>query len=301
MKRKEFKFMIRTNQELLPMIGVQGEVDPCGTPDGGEFNADNFRVGQDTVTMGGITYNFNIGDPCIGVRGEHLEPGVTTKNHTSVATNGAYSTYSCVGNTVRVVTGDAKGEYGYVTGKHGGPEHLMLYFAPDTMDKLTCDDKFLVKTWGYGMTLPDYPEILPRNLDPELLNKMGITEKDGKLIVPVTHVIPSEMMGSGKGFTPTVRGDYDVMTSDPVLMEQTGLGSLRFGDIVLLEDQDNTYGRAHVAGAVSIGVVIHGDTYRMGHGPGITILLTSKKPLIEGEICAHANIAHWLGAKDLTK
>lgn len=292
--------MIRTNQDVLPMIGVQGEVDPCATPDGGEFNADNFRVGQDTVTMGGITYNFNIGDKCIGVRGEHLEPGVTSKNHGNPALNGAYSTYSCIGNTVKVVTGDAKGATGYVTGKHGGPEHLMLYFDPDTLEKLSCDDKFLVKTWGFGMTLPDYPDILPRNLDPLLLNKMGIEEKDGKLIVPVTHKIPSCMMGSGKGYTPTVRGDYDIMTSDHEMVKKVGLETLRFGDIVLLEDQDNTFGRAHVKGAVSIGVIIHGDTYRMGHGPGVTILLTSKKPLIEGRIDPRANIAHWLGVRDLS-
>lgn len=292
--------MIRTNQDVLPMIGVEGEVDPCATPNGGEFNADNFRVGQDTVTMGGITYNFNIGDRCIGIRGEHLEPGVTSKNHGGVALNGAYSTYSCIGNTVRVVTGDAKGATGYVTGKHGGPEHLMLYFDPDTLEKLTCDDKFLVKTWGYGMTLTDYPDILPRNLDPLLLNKMEIEEKDGKLIVPVTHKIPSCMMGSGKGYTPTVRGDYDIMTSDRDLFKKVGLETLRFGDIVLLEDQDNTFGRAHKEGAVSIGVIIHGDTYRMGHGPGVTILLTSKKPLIEGRIEPCANIAHWLGVRDLS-
>ena len=292
--------MIRTNQDVLPMIGVEGEVDPCATPNGGEFNADNFRVGQDTVTMGGITYNFNIGDSCIGIRGEHLEPGVTSKNHGGITLNGAYSTYSCIGNTVRVVTGDAKGATGYVTGKHGGPEHLMLYFDPDTMEKLTCDDKFLVKTWGYGMTLTDYPDILPRNLDPLLLNKMGIEEKDGKLIVPVTHKIPSCMMGSGKGYTPTVRGDYDIMTSDRNLFQKVGLETLRFGDIVLLEDQDNTYGRAHREGAVSIGIIIHGDTYRMGHGPGVTILLTSKKPLIEGRIDSRANIAHWLGVRDLS-
>lgn len=292
--------MIRTNIDLLPMIGVQGEVDPCMTPDGGEFNADNFRIGQDTVTMGGITYNFNIGDPCMGLRGEHLEPGVTSRNHSNPAANGAYNTYSCIGNTVKVVSGDAKGKTGFVTGKHGGPEHLMLYFDPETREQLTCDDKFLVKTWGFGLTLTDYPDILARNLDPELLNKMGIEEKDGKLIVPVTHKIPSCMMGSGKGYTPTVRGDYDIMTSDKEFVKKVGLDTLRYGDIVLLENQDNTYGRAHCGGAVSIGVIIHGDTYRPGHGPGVTILLTSRKPLIEGKIDKRANIAHWLGVKDLS-
>lgn len=290
--------MIKTNKDLLPMIAVQGEVDPCHTPDGGEYNADNFRVGQGTTTMGGIVYNFNIGDPCMGLRAEHLEPGVTSCNHVNPAANGAYNVYSCVGNTVKVVTGDAKGKTGYVTGKHGGPEHLMLWFDKETREQLTCTDQFLVRSWGFGLQLTDYPDIMATNLDPDLLNKMGIEEKDGKLIVPVTHIIPSFMMGSGKGFGYTVRGDYDIMTSDREWVKKVGLESLRFGDIVLLQDQDNTYGRAHRENAVTIGVIIHGDTYRPGHGPGVTTLLSCRKPLMEGRITKHANIAHWLGAKD---
>lgn len=292
--------MIRTNKDLLPMIGVQGEVDPCMTPAGGEYNADNNRLGQGTTTMGGITYNFNIGDRCMGLRAEHLEPGVTSRNHVHEVFNGAYNVYSCIGNTVRVVSGDAKGATGYVTGKHGGPEHLMLYFDEATRDKLTCSDQFLVKSWGYGLKLEDYPDIMVTNLDPNLLEKMGIEERNGKLVVPVTHIIPSVMMGSGKGYTPTVRGDYDIMTSDPEYVKRIGLETLRFGDIVLLQDQDNTYGRSHKAGAVTVGVIIHGDSYRPGHGPGVTTLLSSSLPLIEGRITRHANIAHWLGVRDCT-
>lgn len=123
---------------------------------------------------------------------------------------------------------------------------------------------------------------------------MGIEEKDGKLIVPVTHKIPSCMMGSGKGYTPTVRGDYDIMTSDKELVKKVGLDTLRYGDIVLLENQDNTYGRAHCGGAVSIGVIIHGRylpsrSRSRRHYPAYL-----PKHLIEGKIDKRANIAHWL-------
>ena len=94
-----------------------------------------------------------------------------------------------------------------------------------------------------------------------------------------------------------MRGDYDLMTQDKEEIARLGLDKLRFGDIVLLEDQDNTWGRAHYKGAVTIGVIIHGDSDRMGHGPGITTILSSRKPIIEGVIDESANLATYFGAK----
>ena len=249
--------MLKTNRDKLIKISVQGSVDHPGTPTGTEYNPDRMRMAQATPTMGGICYNANIGDCCMGIKGEHTEPGVTTKNLTSEAHNGAYNTYSCIGNVAKVVTGDAKGELGRVTGMHGGPEHVMLWFPQETLEKLTCTDQFLVKAYGFGLELTDYPDVVCTNLDPDLLDAMGIEEKDGKLIVKVAAKIPGYLMGSGKGHYHPVRGDYDLMTQDKEEIARLGLDKLRFGDIVLLEDQDNTWGRAHCKGASTIGVIIH--------------------------------------------
>ena len=38
-----------------------------------------------------------------------------------------------------------KGRCGYVTGKHGGIDHVMVYFDEETLDLMTCDDKVLIK------------------------------------------------------------------------------------------------------------------------------------------------------------
>ena len=206
--------MLKTNRDKLIKISVQGSVDHPGTPTGTEYNPDRMRMAQATPTMGGICYNANIGDCCMGIKGEHTEPGVTTKNLTSEAHNGAYNTYSCIGNVAKVVTGDAKGELGRVTGMHGGPEHVMLWFPQETLEKLTCTDQFLVKAYGFGLELTDYPDVVCTNLDPDLLDAMGIEEKDGKLIVKVAAKIPGYLMGSGKGHYHPVRGDYDLMTQD---------------------------------------------------------------------------------------
>ena len=289
--------MLKTNRDKLIKISVQGSVDHPGTPTGTEYNPDRMRMAQATPTMGGICYNANIGDCCMGIKGEHTEPGVTTKNLTSEAHNGAYNTYSCIGNVAKVVTGDAKGELGRVTGMHGGPEHVMLWFPQETLERLTCTDQFLVKAYGFGLELTDYPDVVCTNLDPDLLDAMGIEEKDGKLIVKVAAKIPGYLMGSGKGHYHPVRGDYDLMTQDKEEIARLGLDKLRFGDIVLLEDQDNTWGRAHCKGASTIGVIIHGESDRMGHGPGITTILSSRKPIIEGVIDESANLATYFGAK----
>ena len=93
---------------------------------------------------GGITYNARIGDVCTGWVADHLEPGVTTRNPDENKNNG-YVGLACIGNEAAVVSGDAKGARGFVTGKHGGCEHLMCWFDADALEKMQIDDKILVK------------------------------------------------------------------------------------------------------------------------------------------------------------
>lgn len=84
------------------------------------------------------------------------------------------------------------------------------------------------------------------------------------------------------------------MTEDIAEIKRLGLDKLRFGDLVLLQDCDNTYGRGYLKGAVSIGVVVHSDCIKAGHGPGITTIISSKKPIIEAVIDPEANIAKYM-------
>lgn len=84
-----------------------------------------------------------------------------------------------------IITGDGKGAKGFVTGTHGGIEHVIMYFDPAILDTLNIGDKVNVKAYGQGLKLLDYPEITVKNLDPDLLDKLNIEEKSGKLIVPV--------------------------------------------------------------------------------------------------------------------
>lgn len=288
--------MVKTNRDKLAMIGVQGEISQPS-------NAYPYRInvnGQAKALpgTGGITYNFAIGDSCMDLVGDHVEPGVSMKLD-DANKNGGLNLLSCVGNTVRVVTGDAKGATGYVTGKHGGIEHVLVYFKRDDLEKMAIGDKLLVKSHGVGLAICDAPDVMVKNLDPDLLEKIELNLVDGVLEVPVVTEVPAYLMGSGIGSNTADKGDYDIMTADPEEFERCGLGSLRFGDLVLLRDCDTSFGRGYLKGAVTVGVVVHSNCTIMGHGPGITTLFTSKNGKIKGVKTSHANIAHYLGVRQL--
>lgn len=279
--------MLKTNKEKLVMQSVQGKIHhPMGK---------NYRVNYDGEPMmlpatGGITYNFRVGDSAFDLIGDHVEPGVSIRNEERIE-NDALMNLACIGNKAVVVSGEAKGSEGFVTGSHGGIEHTLIDFDKEDMFKMAIDDKILVRSYGQGLRLEGYyPDIKVMNIDPNLFENISIEEKNGKLIVPVAYKIPAYLMGSGVGSASAYNGDYDIMTSDLDEVKRLGLDKLKFGDLVLIENHDNSYGRTYLKGAVSIGVIVHSNCIKSGHGPGVTTILTSKKPLIEAKIDKNSNI-----------
>ncbi|MGX8852150.1 DUF4438 domain-containing protein [Amedibacillus sp. YH-ame10] len=283
---------MKLNKDKLAIISVQGKVDHPG------LAANGYRVGYDgygriTMGTGGITYNYKIGDSCMGIEGDHIEPGVSLKNP-SDKENHALMAFACVGNEAKIISGDAKGKTGFVTGKHGGVDHVMVSFDEETLETMTCDDKVLIKACGMGLKLLDYKDIQAMNIDPSLLEKMNITEKEDGIEVPVVTIVPAALMGSGLGEANMMMGDYDIMTQDAQANETYHLNELRFGDIVAVQDHDNHNGPHYLKDAVSIGVVVHSDSFTSGHGPGLTIVLTSRTNAIKPIIDKDANIANYL-------
>jgi len=282
--------MIKTNKDKLPVVLVAGAVWHSKGGAAGRVTVDGDVIWVQGT--GGITYNAQIGDCCIGWVADHLEPGVSTR-HKDDEHNQAYTVLSCIGNEAIVKSGEAKGEKGIVTGKHGGCEHVMIHFPAETLEKLHIDDSIGVKATGQGMALTDYPEIKLRNISPFLLEKMNIQEENGKLKIGVAKIVPADIMGSGLGMMPSARGDYDITMFDDSMIEAHGLNDLRFGDIVAIQNADNRFGRAYRTGACTIGVIIHGNSAVAGHGPGVTTLITSRQPLIEPFIDKSANLANY--------
>lgn len=289
--------MLRTNIGQLARIAVQGKVAPALRWNAFEHDAEG-RL-HCVPGVGGITYNVKVGDSAFGWAGDHLEPGVSVvldESKRGDKANLAFNFLACCGNEAVIVTGDAKGETGVVTGHHGGVEHVMADFPDATMDRMTLDDRILIRGFGQGLRLIDHPDIHCYNLDPSLLVRWGVREgRGGTLSVPVTTLVPGALMGSGLGFADPGTGDYDVTTMDKDLVARHKVDRMRLGDFVALIDADNVYGRHFRTGAVTIGIVVHSDSNLSGHGPGVATLLTAARPLIRPVIDAGANIGRLLG------
>lgn len=284
--------MLKTNEKNLVMMSVQGKVANPGGPRAHNVDAE----GKPFLLpgTGGIVYNIKVGDPAFGWEADHIEPCVSTildEKDRYERPNAGYVFYACIGNEAIIVSGDTKGKKGIVTGHHGGAEHVMIDFADETLEKLTMDDKILIKGYGQGLKLLDYPDLAIYNLDPHLLKKMGVNQKGNKIQVPVTAKIPAELMGSGTGSLMMGAGDYDIMTTDRDFIKKHKFDKIRLGDFVALMDHDNLYGRSFRKDAITIGIVIHGDCRYAGHGPGVSTLLSASKPIIEPVINPNANIA----------
>src|SRR5512146_477715 len=147
--------MLRTNMDKLVKISVTGEV---ASPVVGRSVYNVSPTGLPSVLpgLGGITYNIRVGDLACGWEADHVEPSVSLENKENDSrygqgANAAFNILSCVGNEAVVVSGDAKGGKGIVTGKHGGVEHVLVDFKPEIMEKLMLGDRILVKGFGVGL------------------------------------------------------------------------------------------------------------------------------------------------------
>ncbi len=283
---------LRTNEERLVEMSVLGQV--AAPVSGARWRLDPDGVASILPGAGGITYNCKVGDSALDWECDHLEPGVSVKNDDKDK-NTALNMLACVGNVGAVVSGDAKGAQGVVTGKHGGVEHVLMDFPDEALQKMVVGDKVQIRARGLGLKLPDVPEVSLMNMDPRLLQALG-PRRDGDLLrVRVTRRIPAALMGSGLGRAHTLTGDYDIQLFDDDVVREYGLAGLRLGDLVAVEDADHTYGRTFRRGAVSVGVVVHCRCTQAGHGPGLTSLMSSRTGRIHAVQDESANIARLLG------
>src|SRR4030067_2992307 len=210
--------MLRTNVDKLVRMSVMVE---AASPVVGRSVYNVSATGTPSVLpgVGGITDNIRVGDLACGWEADHVEPGVSLENKENDArygqgANAAFNVLSCVGNEAIVVNGDAKGAKGVVTGKHGGIEHVLVDFQPEILEKLMLGDKILVKAFGVGLKLAEFPDIKLINMDPGFLEILNLKAQGEKLEVPVTHMVPAAIMGSGLGSKHTFSGDYDIQLFD---------------------------------------------------------------------------------------
>lgn len=296
----------KLNDRQLVMVAVAGHVAPPLA------KSPPYRVGQDGCLRilpgsGGITLSHRIGDLCVGIAGDHVEPGVSVHSRTKGSRaphdgpNLGLNTFSCVGNSAVVMTGPATGSRGIVTGKHGGIANVLVDFPQPVLKQLRIGDAIQIYAVGQGLKLCNAPAVAVMNASPRLIKRWGLHVGRHKLSVPVTHVMPAAIMGSGLGKSSAARGDYDAQLFDDAIVRKFRLGSLRFGDLVAILGADGRYGRSYSSRHVTVGVVVHSDSTVAGHGPGISTLLTGPARAIALERNPDANIARILDIRALAR
>jgi hypothetical protein len=292
----------RTNAESLVALAVSGQIANALVRGGA------YRIGRDGVLRivpgtGGIALNKRVGDRAVGLVADHVEPGVSVRNNDREAggnpgaPNRGLLLYSCIGNVATVVSGPASGAVGIVTGKHGGINNLLVDFPQHVIRRLRIGDRIQIVAVGQGLALPDYPGVRPMNLAPRLLARWGVRGHRSHLHVPVTHIVPAGLMGSGLGRQEGVFGDTDIQLSDRDVRRRFRLHTLRFGDLVAICGMDARFGASRRGGAITVGVVVHSDSNVAGHGPGVTPLLVSATGGILPVYSPDANIASILGIR----
>jgi hypothetical protein len=289
---------MKTNADRLVMLSVTGQVSSPVMAAGGYRIAGNTGAPVILPGVGGITYNIRVGDPACGWVADHVEPGVSIKNPSpsegNRSANNALNILAAIGNDAIVISGDAKGARGTVTGKHGGIEHVLVDFDARAIEKLAIGDHVLVRALGTGLSIEGFEHIKVMNIDPRLLGKMGLKAAGNKIEVPVAAVIPAGLMGSGIGKSHAYSGDYDIQLLDKKTIDKLGIGGIRLGDIVAIKDADHTFGRMYRKGSITVGVVVHSDCVISGHGPGVTTVMTSSGGRIVPHVDPGANIARIL-------
>jgi hypothetical protein len=287
--------LVKTNEENLLEIALQGEITHTAIPATYTTTWDN--KSQMSLGRGGIVYNVKIGDPCYGWElGDNVEPGVSADGSGTDRSKGGFRNLSNIGNKVRLLSGESKGKWGVVVGKVGylpnRSHHIVMHFSEEVVDSLTIGDKVQIRAKGAGYKFLNHSDVAVVSCSPALVNNWGLKEKDGKIHVPVTKIIPMEFIGQGAGGSPPQSSNWDIQTQSPDAIEHCE--DLRFGDIVVLEDTLSFYGRGYYKGAITIGVVITGPSNHMGHGIGVTTLLSNRTGKLVPKVDPDVNLKNIL-------
>jgi hypothetical protein len=283
---------ITTNRDKLLTIAVQGQIAPAQPSRGYAVTWDGKP--KLAVGTGGINYNLKIGDRVFGwASGDRATVGVAVEGTGEARYGGdAWLTHTSIGNEVRVLGGEAKGEKGVVVGKFGA--YVLVQFSEGILDRLAVGDRLQAKGCGLGLEIDGFKDVFVHSLAPDLLEKLGLQVVGDKLEVPVVKEIPAEIVGQGAGGG-ALFGNWHIQTCFPPDIKHYGLDKLRFGDLVLLEDTQTDFGRGYYKGGATIGVVCSGPSDLSGLGIGVTPILSTRFGKLMGKIDREANIGRSLG------
>jgi len=284
---------ITTNKDKLLTLAVQGQIAPAQPSTSYTTTWDGKP--KMAIGIGGINYNLKIGDKIFGwANGDRATMGVATEGAGSERAEMSWLTLTSIGNEVKVLGGEAKGEKGVVIGKFG--YFILIHFEDEVLDKLAIEDKLHVKAQGVGLEIEGFKDVFAHGIIPEILEKIVIKKSNNKLEVPVVKEIPGELIGQGSG-RGSLYGNWHIQTCYPPDIKKYGLDELRFGDLVLLKDTQTDYGKGYFKGGATLGVVCSGPSDISGLGIGVTPILSTRSKKLTTRIDPSANIGKYLGLK----
>lgn len=291
---------VRSNVDKLVSVSVMGQIASPGFPG---LPAEPYRLDANgkpflLPTWGGIVYNVSVGDSAYGWLSDCIHPGVSISLKDDNGNRGL-NLFACVGNMAVVMSGDAKGAKGVVTGKSGRfSEQVIIHFDQEARYKMAIGDKINVRSLGVGMDLGDHPDIRLKSCSPDLLEFLEVTTgSDGKLNVPVVAVVPPHLLGAGAGLT-SEGGSLHIQSQDRDELKRVGLDQLRLGDVVALGEYDSSWNHGYLRGGIGIGVIGQGDSPRAGYGPGVTVLMTSAQSGINPVVTPGVNLKSVFNLRD---
>ena len=286
---------MKTNENLLVNVSVMGSV--C-QPNFQSLPAEPYRLDSNgnpflLPSWGSVVHNVSVGDSAFGWEADCIHPGVSIK-YSNETGNRGLNILSCVGNEAIIMSGDAKNAKGFVTGKSGRfSEQVIVHFPKKIREKISINDKILIKSIGVGLKISDFENVFCKSLSPKLFNKMNVKISKNKMNIPVAHIIPEHLIGAGSGLT-SESGSLHIQTADNSEMKKHKLNNIKLGDIIYIENYDSSYQHGFLRNAWAVGIIGQTNGPRAGYGPGITILMSSKinneKPKIETK----ANIVNYI-------
>jgi hypothetical protein len=283
---------LQSNSDKLVCVSVMGQIASPAFPG---LPAEPYRLDAEgrpflLPTFGGIVYNVSVGDSAYGWLADTIHPGVSISLKDENGNRGL-NLFACVGNTATVMSGDARGAKGFVTGKSGRfSEHVIIHFSRADRERMAIGDRIVIKAKGVGMQLAAHPDVRFKSCSPELLEGLEVTTTpEGRLAVPVVAVVQPHLVGAGSGLT-SEGGSIHIQSQDRAALREAGLDALRLGDLVALADTDSRYNHGYLRGGVGIGVIGQGDSPRTGYGPGVTLLMTSATGGIEPVVTPGVNL-----------
>lgn len=284
------------NRNQIVGVAVQGQI---ASPELPALPASPYVIGADgrpqlLTPPGGIVYNVRVGDSAYGWVADMVQPGVSVKSPQE-GPNQALNVLSCIGNEAIVAGGRAHGSRGTVIGKSGRfAEHVIVHFAPDVLEALAVGDQVLVRALGRNLAFTDLPDVQLKSCSPALLDALEVaSDEPGSITVAVAAEVPAHLAGAGAGLV-SEAGAIQIQTEDEDALRAAGLDALRLGDVVALRDFDVRWGPGYLKDATTVGVVVHGDSPRGGHGPGVTPLMTATGGRLRVDVRAERNIVDLL-------